>query len=103
MRGKISMRKISEVLRQRYELNHSYRVIAKSLNISITTISEYLRRAKLAGIQWPLSEGTSEDALYEKLFLLSSRKTKKRSTQTGLGYTKNCAKKESSAASELHL
>jgi len=72
------MRKISEVLRQRHELNHSYRVIAKSLNISITTTSEYLRRAKLADIQWPLPEGTSEEVLYEKLFLPANRKTGKR-------------------------
>ena len=112
------MRKISEILRQRYELNHSYRVIAKSLNISITTISEYLRRAKLAGIQWPLPENTSEETLYEKLFLPANRKTGQRqypdwafihqelrkkgvtllllwreyreSTPDGLGYTQFC-------------
>lgn len=63
------MRKISEVLRQRYELNQSHRDIARSLNISKTTVSDYLRRAKLAGVGWPLSEDMSEDNLYKQLFL----------------------------------
>lgn len=34
--GKISMKKVSEILRQRYELNRSYRDIARSLNISMS-------------------------------------------------------------------
>jgi transposase len=63
------MRKISEILRQRYELKCSYRNIASSLNISISTVSEYLSRAKVAGISWPIADHYSEDALYEKLFL----------------------------------
>jgi transposase len=69
MRGKISMQKISELLRQRYELKCSYREIANSLNISISTVGEYLSRARVAGINWPLPEGMSEDHLYESLFL----------------------------------
>ena len=63
------MSKISEVFRQRYELNRSYRDIAQSLNISISTIYDYLARAKIAGIGWPLPEELSEQALYDKLFL----------------------------------
>ena len=67
--SKLSMRKISEILRQRYDLKRSYRDIAKSLNISISTVSDYLARAKTAGISWPLPEGMSEHDLYDKLFL----------------------------------
>ena len=63
------MRKISELLRQRYELKCCYRDIAKSLNISTSTVSDYISRTKVAGITWPLPEGLSEDLLYEKLFL----------------------------------
>jgi len=65
------MRKISEILRLRYELNRSYRDIAKSLNIGITTVGEYLARAKTAAIKWPLPEEMSEQDLYNKLFLPS--------------------------------
>jgi IS30 family transposase len=61
MRGKLPMRKISELLRQRHELKYSYRNIASSLNISISTVSDYLVRAKGAGISWPLPEGMSGD------------------------------------------
>jgi transposase len=67
--SRLSMRKISEILRQRYELNRSYREIASSLSISISTISDYLARAKLAELAWPLPEGITEQALYDKLFL----------------------------------
>lgn len=69
MRGKLSMRKISELLRQKYELGCSYRSIARSLNISISTIAEYIARAKAADISWPLPEGMTEEDLYSKLFL----------------------------------
>jgi transposase len=67
--SRLSMRKISEVFRQRYELKLSYRDIAKSLTISISTIYDYLARGKAAGISWPLPEGISEQELYDKLFL----------------------------------
>jgi transposase len=78
MRGQISMRKISELLRQRHELKCGYRSIAKSLNISISTVSDYLSRAKVAGLSWPLPEGMSENCLYEKLFLPVNKEVIKR-------------------------
>lgn len=71
------MRKISEVLRQRYELNCSYRDIAQSLNLSTGTVSKYLAQAKLAGISWPLPEGMTEDILFARLFLPVERHIKK--------------------------
>lgn len=70
------MRKISEILRLRYELNCSYRDIARSQNVGVTTIGEYIARAKSAGIRWPLPEGLLEDDLYKKLFLPSVSKNK---------------------------
>ncbi|MBX3709534.1 MAG: IS21 family transposase [Gammaproteobacteria bacterium] len=67
--GRLSMRKISEVFRQRFELKRSYRDVARSLNISISTVSDYLARARAAGLSWPFSDGLTEQALYDKLFL----------------------------------
>lgn len=67
--SRLSMRKISEILRQRYELKLSYREIAQSLTISISTISDYLARAKMAEISWPLPEDMTEQELYDRLFL----------------------------------
>jgi hypothetical protein len=67
--GRLSMRKISEVFRQRFELKRSYREVARSLNISTSTVSDYLARARIAQISRPFPEGLSEQELYDKLFL----------------------------------
>lgn len=72
------MRKISEVLRQRYELKRSYRDIARSLNISTTTVYDYLARTKAAGIEWPLPDGILEQDLFSRLFLPTKNATKQR-------------------------
>ena len=61
------MRKISEILRLRFELHLSYRAIGRSQNISISTVMEYLYRAEAAGISWPLPEPMTEEELYNKL------------------------------------
>jgi transposase len=63
---RISMRKIKEVLRLRFEVGLSYDVIGQSCNIGHTTVGEYLRRAKDAGLTWPLPEDM-DDASLEKL------------------------------------
>lgn len=67
--SRLSMRKISEVFRQRLELQRSCREVARSLNISVSTVSDYLSRARTAGLSWPLPEGLTEQELYDKLFL----------------------------------
>ena len=72
------MSKITEVFRQRHKLKRSYRDIARSLNISISTIYDYLGRAKAAGIAWPLPDGVSEQDLYDKLFSSATRATVER-------------------------
>lgn len=63
------MRKINEIFRQRYELKRSYRDIGQSLHISISTVCEYLRRARAAGLSWPFPPELDEELLYNKLFL----------------------------------
>lgn len=59
----ISMRKIREVLRLRYQLSLSFQQIADSLNISIGTVSNYIKRAQQANIHWPLPAGMDETEL----------------------------------------
>jgi len=70
--SRLSMRKITEIFRQRYELKRSYRDIAQSLNIGISTVYDYLTRAKAAAIDWPFPKEWSEQQLYDKLFLPAS-------------------------------
>jgi transposase len=65
---RLSMRKITEVLRLKWTCDLSNRTIARSCRISHSTVSEYLARAKQAGLSWPLPENLDEDGLYRLLF-----------------------------------
>ena len=57
---RLTVRKIKEILRLKYEAKLSNRAIAGACNVSNSTVGEYLRRAGLAGIQWPLGEESEE-------------------------------------------
>ena len=72
------MRKISELMRQKFELQRSNRDIAQSLNISASTVSDYISRIKTAKITWPLSAEHTEQYLYDKLFLPANIDTRNR-------------------------
>ena len=67
-RERLSMRKLSEVLRLRLEQKVSVRVIASSCCLARSTVSDYLERARAAGLGWPLPEGMDEEALERRLF-----------------------------------
>lgn len=64
---RLTLRKIREILRLK-DAGLSNRAIARACKISNSTVGEYLRRAEVAGLHWPLPEGLSEDELYQKLF-----------------------------------
>jgi transposase len=66
-RKRLTMRKIREVIRLKYESKLSNRVIAGACKISNSTVGEYLRRAETVGISWPLGE-IGEEELYQKLY-----------------------------------
>src|SRR5262249_4726091 len=57
---RLSMRKISEVLRLSQESKLSNGKIAGSLGISKSTVAAYLALAKNTGMVWPLAEGQQE-------------------------------------------
>lgn len=61
------MRKIREILRLKYETKLSNRAIASACKVSNSTVGEYLKRAKAAGVNWPIRE-IEEDELYKQLF-----------------------------------
>jgi transposase len=62
------MRKTKEVLRLNFELGLGLGEIARSCCLGLGTVHEYLRRAKAAGISWPLPEGWDEEKLESALF-----------------------------------
>jgi len=65
---RLSMRKIKEVLRLKWVQNLSNRQIAKSCSICHATVREYLNRAQLAGLSWPLPDNLDDAAIERLLF-----------------------------------
>lgn len=69
MPGKrVSMRKTREVLRLRFDLKLGQRQIARSANISQSTVHDYLERFTAAGMSWPLPAEMSEAQVEAALF-----------------------------------
>lgn len=72
------MRKIEEVLRLHHEGGRTNREVAQAVRASPTTVGDYLRRARLAGLDWPLPECMTELALEAALFPALPASTVKR-------------------------
>ena len=51
---RLTMRKIREVFRLKFDCEISNRQIAKSCNIARSTVAEYLFRFQQAALSWPL-------------------------------------------------
>lgn len=72
---RLSMRKISEVLRLKWGCGLSNRAVARSCRISTSTVSDYINRARAASLSWPLPEDLTEAALWSRLFPTPERPT----------------------------
>jgi transposase len=62
------MRKIKEVLRLKFGHGIGIRKIAQSCRIGHGTVQEYLVRARLAGLSWPLPEGLDDGTIERMLY-----------------------------------
>ncbi len=67
-RERLSMRKVREVLRLKYERKLSNRAVTTSCRLSVGSVHDYLQRARVAGLSWPLPECLSDEALDQRLF-----------------------------------
>jgi transposase len=65
---RLSVRKIKEVLRLKFEVGLGLRQIARSCSIGLGTAHEYLQRAEAAKITWPLGPEWDDDRLEAALF-----------------------------------
>ena len=65
---RLSVRKIRDILRLRFERGRSQREIARSVGVSKTAITECLHCAKKAGISWPLPEDADDTWLETTLY-----------------------------------
>ena len=68
---RLSMRKVREVLRLKHALGMSYRKISEATGVSKTQVAEYVRRAEVAGLEWPVPEGIDDTELDRRLFPVS--------------------------------
>lgn len=62
------MRKIRETLRLHHDSGLGQRPISRCLNISRTTVGDYLHRAKIAGLSWQQAEALTDQQIYNQLF-----------------------------------
>jgi len=65
---RLSMRKIREILRLKYECHLTDRQIAKSCLVARSTVASYLSRTKSAGLKWPLAENLSDTDIYNRMY-----------------------------------
>jgi len=66
---RLTMRKIREVLRLKYDNQLSNRQIAKSCLMARSTVGDYLRRFNDSGLSWPLDPQIDDQALEQLLFV----------------------------------
>lgn len=67
-RERLSMRKIKEILRLKFEYHFSIRKIASCCSIGKGTVADYLERVKKADLNWPLPENMTDAELEGLLF-----------------------------------
>lgn len=65
---RVSMRKIREVLRPKWEHGFSHRQIVASCHLGQGTMGEYLRRTRAAGLTWPPPDELTNAELERRLF-----------------------------------
>lgn len=65
---RLSMRQIRQVLRLRLEHGLTTRAIARACSVGLGTVTEYLTRAREAGLEWPLPEQLDDGALEVLLY-----------------------------------
>ena len=66
------MKKVREVLRLRFGMGMSARKVATACGLARSTVGEYERRARAAGLSWPLPQGM-DDGTLEHLLTGSTR------------------------------
>ena len=65
---RLTMRKIREVLRLKFECGLTNRKIALSCDLARSTIGEYLLRFNASGLTWPIDQGLDDEQLEQLLF-----------------------------------
>ncbi len=72
------MRKLREIFRLHFEAKLSARAVARSCNLSSSTVLGYIGRAKVAKLTWPLPDELDDEALARLLFPNENQPVRKR-------------------------
>ena len=92
---RLSMRKIREILRLKFDCCFSNRKIAKSCSIARSTVATYLSMAKTAGLQWPVPDNLSDTEIYNLVFKNRDNKPVNKWQMPAMEYIHNELKKKS--------
>jgi transposase len=65
---RVSMRKIRDVLRLTHAMGMSRRLVGEATGIGKTAVGEYVRRAAVAGLSWPVPDEIDDAELERRLF-----------------------------------
>ncbi len=66
---RVSMRKIREVLRLTHEIRLSVREVSEATGVGKTAVAEYVARARVIGITWPVPTEIDDAELERRLFV----------------------------------
>lgn len=72
---RVSMRRVREMLRYRFEQGLGYKAISLRVGAVPSTVRETLKRVAAAGLEWPLPEDMSDGALEAALYREPGNKT----------------------------
>src|SRR3954447_13008037 len=65
---RVSMRKIRDALRLTHALGMSRRLVSEATGIGKTAVGEYVRRAAVADLGWPIPDEIDDAELERRLF-----------------------------------
>src|ERR1700687_2967003 len=65
---RVSMRKIRDALRLTHAMGMSRRLVGEATGIGKTAVGEYVRRAAVAGLSWPIPDEIDDAELERRLF-----------------------------------
>lgn len=65
---RLPMRRLRDILRLKFECGLSHRAIGRACGVGAGTVSDYLRRAREAGLGWPLPGDMDDAALEARVF-----------------------------------
>src|ERR1700692_4282613 len=65
---RLSMRKVREVLRLKHALGLSFREISDATGVGKTAVGEYVRRAAVIGITWPVPDEIDDTTIERRMF-----------------------------------